>query len=119
MNINEFNKDYLNEFLDKLSKKNETIYLLGDFNISFLNYDIHSTTNDFLVSLSSHSILTHTLQPSGITSNSKTLIGNIFSNMTVPNIISSNLISGHLPQFIVAPNILFNVSKSNNCERDC
>ena len=39
--------------------------------------------------------------------------------MTVPNTISSNLISGHFPQFIVAPNILFNVSKSNNCERDC
>ena len=43
--------------------------------------------------------------------------------MTVPNIISGNLtasISNHLPQFLVAPNIFFNVSypKSNNYERD-
>ena len=43
--------------------------------------------------------------------------------MAVPNIISGNLtasISNHLPQFLVAPNIFFNVSypKSNNYERD-
>ena len=43
--------------------------------------------------------------------------------MAVPNIIYGNLtasISNHLPQFLVAPNIFFNVSypKSNNYERD-
>ena len=44
MNINEFNDDYLNELLDKLSKQNKTINLLDDFNINLLNYDIHPTT---------------------------------------------------------------------------
>ena len=34
MNINEFNGDYLDELLDKLSKENKTIFLLGDFNIN-------------------------------------------------------------------------------------
>ena len=34
MNINEFNGDYLNELLDKLSEENKTIFLLGDFNIN-------------------------------------------------------------------------------------
>ena len=48
MNINEFNNDYLNELLEKLSKENKTIFLLGDFNINFLNYDIHPPTNEFL-----------------------------------------------------------------------
>ena len=48
MNINEFNADYLNELLDKLSKEDKTIFLLGDFNINFLNYDIHPPTNEFL-----------------------------------------------------------------------
>ena len=48
MNINEFNADYLNELLDKLSKENKTIFLLGDFNINFLNYHIHPPTNEFL-----------------------------------------------------------------------
>ena len=41
MNINEFNDDYPNELLDKLSKENKTILLLGDFNINLLNHDIH------------------------------------------------------------------------------
>ena len=46
MNINELNDDYLNELLDKLSKGNRTILLLGDFNINLLNYDIHPPTNE-------------------------------------------------------------------------
>ena len=40
MDINEFNDDYLNELLDKLSKENKSIFLFGDFNINLLNYDI-------------------------------------------------------------------------------
>ena len=123
MNIDEFNHDYLNELLDKLSKENKTKFLLGDFNINLLNYDIHPPASDFLDSLSSHYFLPHSLQPSRVTTNFKTLIDNIFSNMPVPNIISGNLrssISDHLPQFLVAPNIFFNASytKSNNYERD-
>ena len=122
MNSNEFNEDYLNELLDKLSKENKTIFLLGDFNINLLNYDIHPPTNGFLDYLSSHYFLPHILQLSRVTTNSKTLI-DIFSNMAVPNIISGNLtasISDHLPEFLVAPNIFFNASypKSNNYERD-
>ena len=52
MNINEFNDDYLNEFLDKLYEENKSIFLLGDFNINLLNYDIHLPTKAFLDSLS-------------------------------------------------------------------
>ena len=123
MNINEFNDEYLNELLDKLSKENKTIFLLGDFNINLLNYDIHPPTNEFLDSLSSYYFLPHILQPSRVTTNSKTLIDNTFSNMVVLGIIFGNLtasISSHLPQFLVAPNIFFNASypKSNNYERD-
>ena len=123
MNINEFNDDYLNKLLDKLSKEIKNIFLLGNFNINFLNYDIHPPTNEFLDSLSSHYFLPHILQPSGVTTNPKTLIHNIFSNMAVPSIISGNLtasISDHLRQFLVVPNIFLNTSypKSNNYKRD-
>ena len=54
MNINGVNDDYLNALLDKLSKENKTIFLLGGFNINWLNYDIHPCTNEFLDSCSSH-----------------------------------------------------------------
>ena len=65
MNINGFTYDYLNVLLDKLSKENKTIILLGDFNINFLNYDIHPPTNEFLDSLSCHYFLPHILQSIG------------------------------------------------------
>ena len=84
MNINEFNDDYLNELLDKLCKENKTIFLLGDFNINLLNYDIHPSTNEFLDSLSFHYFLPHILQPSRVTTNSKTLIDNIFPTWLYP-----------------------------------
>ena len=84
MNINEFNDDYRNELLDKLCKGNKTMFLLGDFNINLLNYDIHPPANEFLDSLSSHYIFLHILQPSRVTSNSKKLIDVICSNLVVP-----------------------------------
>ena len=40
--------DYLNELLEKLSKENKTIFLLSDFNIVLLTYNIHPPTNEFL-----------------------------------------------------------------------
>ena len=45
MDLNEFNDYYINNLLDKLSKENKTVFLLGDFNIDLLNYDQHSLTN--------------------------------------------------------------------------
>ena len=42
MNINEFNDDYTNQLLDKLSKENKTVFLFADFNINLLNYDTHT-----------------------------------------------------------------------------
>ena len=86
-----------------------------------LQYDIHPPTKEFLDSISSHYFLPHILQPSRVTTNSKTLIDNIFSNLAVPNIIPVNLtasISDHPPQFFLAPDTFFNASysESNNSE---
>ena len=53
MNINELNDDYLIELLHKLSKENKTIFLLGDFNINLLNYNIHLPRLPFIPLLSS------------------------------------------------------------------
>ena len=78
------------------SKERKQVFLLGDFNINFLNYNDH---------------------------HSKTLIGNIFSNFVSPEIISGNItatISDYLPQFSFVPNILSNPStqKSNYYETE-
>ena len=78
-----------------------------------MNYNKHSQTNEFLVSLASNSFTPLILQPARITSHSNTLIDNIFSNVIEPGIISGNLtatISDHLPHFAMIPNIFGNIS---------
>ena len=60
MDVNEFKSYYVNNLLDKLSKENKTIFLLGNFNIDLLNYDQHSPANEFLDSLS---LSLHMLRP--------------------------------------------------------
>ena len=42
MDLNEFNDYYIINLLDKVSKENKTVFLLGDFDIDLLNYDQHS-----------------------------------------------------------------------------
>ena len=77
MDVLEFN-NHLNQMLE-VSREQKQIFLLGDFNINLLNYNIHQPTNDFLDSLASNSIIPYILQSTRLTGHSKTLIDNIFS----------------------------------------
>ena len=122
MDVNDFNKN-LNPLLDKLSRESKQVFLLGDFNINLLKYNEHQPTTEFLVSLASNSFLPYILQPTKLTSHSKILIDNIFSNGISHEVISGNItatISDHLPQFLFVPNVFSNPScqKSNIYERD-
>ena len=73
MDVSDFNKNYLNTLLDKLSKENKQASLLDDFTINLLNYNDHQSANEFLDSLASNSIMQYPGQPTIITSHSKTL----------------------------------------------
>ena len=77
MDVSDFNF-LINKLLDKISKEQKQIFLLGDFNMNLLNYNEHQPTNKFIDSLASNSITPYILQPTGLTSHSKTLIDNIF-----------------------------------------
>ena len=90
MDVIEFN-NHLNQMLEKVSKEQKQIFLLGDLNINLLNSNVHLSTNDFIGSLASNSIIPYILQPSRLTSHSKTTIDNIFSNILASVIISGNL----------------------------
>ena len=82
-----------------------------------MNYNEHNQTNQFLDSLDSNSSMPLILQPTRITSHINTLIDNIFSNVTDPDIISGDLtatISDHLPQILIIPNMFGNIS-GNKC----
>ena len=90
MDLNDFNSDYLNSLLAKFSEEKKTVFLLGDYHDDLLKYEQHSSTNEFLDSLASSMFLSYIIQPTRVTSNSKTII-DIFSN-----IISSDIIWGNL-----------------------
>ena len=108
MDLTDFNSNYVNSLLEKISKEQKSVFLFSHFNISLMNYNVHNPTNEFLDSLASNSFLPYILQPTRITSHSKTLIDNIFTNITLPDSISGNLtatISNHLSQTLIVPNI--------------
>ena len=112
-----FKHYYLNPLLDKLATEQKTAFLLGDFNVDLLKYEQHKATNEFLDSLSSSMFLPHIVQPTRITSHSKALIDNVFSNYISQDIVSGNLtatISDHSPQFLIALHIFLNVPDRKN-----
>ena len=113
MDITDFNKNYLNSLLDKISKENKQVFFLGDFSIDLLNYNDHQPTNECLDALASNSFLPYILKPIRLTSHPKTLIGNVFSNVISYELTSGNItpiISDHLPQFLFVPIVFSNPS---------
>ena len=80
MDLDDFNKNFLNKPLEKVSKEHNSVYLLGDFNANLLNYNDHPPTNEFLDSLASNLVILYILQLTRITGHSETLIDDIFSN---------------------------------------
>ena len=123
MDLDEFNNNYWNILLVKISKENKSVFLLDNFNVDLLKYDKHAPTNEFLDSFSSNMALPHYVQPTRISTTSKTLIDNIFLNIHTPSSISGNLtasISDHLPEFLIVPDIFLNLSTpmSSIYERD-
>ena len=78
--------------------------MLGDFNIDLLRYSDQEVSL-FLDLLGSNLILPHVLLPTRVTSNTKTLIDNIFTTIDGSTCVSGNLvhvISDHLPQFLLS-----------------
>lgn len=111
MDVNDLNKNYLDELLNKISKEEKTF--LGDFNINLVNYKNNRPTNDFLASLTSGSLLSCVLPPTRLNCHSKTLIDNIFGNLRPQETISDN-ITDYLTQFLIARNLFANLSSSDS-----
>lgn len=104
MSITEFNEDYITPLLEKLSNENKDLVLMGDYNIDLLKYDTIDSVTEFLNIMQSNSLIPLILKPTRITTKSKTLIDNIFTNViNIPH-MAGNLaysVSDHLPQFAI------------------
>ena len=114
MNVEEFNKVYLTELLSKLSREDKTIVLMGDFNIDLLKYDNNVDSADFVDLMYSNFLLPYITTPTRISTHSRTLIDNIFSNNIEDGLVSGNIIttvSDHYAQFFFMKDIKFNKNK--------
>ena len=69
---------------------------MGDFNVNLLNYNVHNPTNDILDSMLSNYLLSYIFHPTCVTDHSATVIDNIFSNNTVFESVSGNIMTHNL-----------------------
>ena len=122
MSIDEFNNKHLYPVLRKAHTEKKTLLILGDFNINLLQIDSENSVSSFLDMIGSFALLPQVIYPTRITSNSRTLIDNIFFDSSNVETFSGNLtwhISDHLPQFLFIKNmhpnkkIKFNLQKRN------
>ena len=88
--------------LSELMQENKHCYIMGDYNINFLNYENHQRTAEFVDQLHSNSFDSLINKPTRVKKHSATLIDDIFTNspcdkgLTIQGIIFSD-ISDHFP----------------------
>ena len=89
----------ITDILSVIKAESKACYLLGDFNINLINVSNHIPTADFLEVMYSHAFNPLITKPTRVTSNTATLINNIFTNSSrnsFNGIILSD-ISDHFP----------------------
>ena len=102
MELNEFNKEYMNPLMEKNSNEDTIIYLMGDFNIDLMKIEEDNSKSNLFDNMTPNLFVPDIIYPTRITPTTKTLIDNIFSNS--PNFeqgMSGNLtisISNHIAQ---------------------
>ena len=73
---------YLGTVFSKTKVERKLVFIMGDFNVSLLNYDSNTVINEFINFMVSQYLLRHVLHPTRITDHSSTIIHNIFTNDT-------------------------------------
>ena len=79
MDVDLFN-EYLEKLLKKITSEKKIAYLMGDFNLDLLKTETDEKIGNYYDILTSHLFVPHITLPTRITTRSKTLIDNIFSN---------------------------------------
>ena len=77
---------------------------MGDFDIDLLKYDTNTDSVTFLESMYTNFLSTYISTPTRVTTHSKTIIDNIFTNNIDDGLISGNItttITDHYAQFLL------------------
>ena len=75
--------DFLNslrKLLSTTTTENKICYVMGDFNLDLLRHEQHAITGEFVELMFSHLLYNMTTKSTRITSNTTSLINNIFTN---------------------------------------
>ena len=95
----------LNILMGKISRKNKSCYLMGDFNLNLLSQHCHQFTNEFLDMMYANTFFPLITLPTRITLHSANFIDNIFTNdfdhYAFSGLVLTD-ISDHLPVFTVS-----------------
>jgi len=105
------------DLLEKINSEKKQIILMGDFNIDLLNAETCPYSDAFLHNNLENCVKPFITRPTCVTSHSKTLIDNIFSNFITNDYSAGNLIctiSDHLPQFLI---LNMEISKNNATQK--
>ena len=109
-NLKEFNA-FTDKMLHKVKSEKKSVYFSGDWNISLLNADKHSDTQDHIDTMLSHSLVPTITKPTRVTQKSCSLIDNIYTNNFSG---SSNCLSGILYTDISDHYPVFHIDYSDN-----
>ena len=113
--LDTFNHNIESMFGNK--KDNKTYLINGDFNIDILNPHGNNKTNNYIDIMFTNNLFPVITKPSRITTDTATLIDNIYTNALEKQITSGlliNDITDHLPVFAMFPHYLRNKSKPIN-----
>ena len=106
----------LDSLLASIPKENKICYVLGDWNLDLINHHCHDSTGELLETMYSRMFFPLITRPTRITSNTATLIDNIFTN-NLNNLSVSGLmfcdISDHLPIFTMLVDQNMNLNKTS------
>ena len=121
LTVHQFNTDFIEPMLKKVSTENKLCILTGDFNIDLLKIENDGDANDFYNIMTSYFFAPFILQPTRPIS--KSLIDNIFINSLEYKSISGNLtimLSDHLFQFVILEGFFKDtpLNKTNTYERN-
>ena len=73
-------EEHLSDVLELINRENKKCFLMGDFNIDLLKYNINDNANNFINQMYASSFYPLITKPTRITKTSATLIDNIFVN---------------------------------------
>ena len=109
--------DTMKNIVEIIRQEYKICYLMGDYNINLLNVDSHQLTSDFNDTLFSNGFVPLITRPTRVTSNSATLIDNIFTNQLNNNSIN-HVMSGILLTDISDHYPIFHIKKCGKLRRD-